>query len=159
MHGEVAKKNALEPLNIFLKKIVRAMSGAPRLSHTADIFRRFKLLELDKLYLFMVGLWMRKSLKPDMFVHRSEIPYSLRSRHVARIGSRGGHVTKYFLYPPPPLKISPRIYRTLFYQIYIFNILSHFLNMKKIFFKLGSRGGGVATLVNPPSPTTCLRAY
>jgi len=50
----------LDPLIKLQKRAVRLISGAEKLSHTAPIFQKLKILNIHKLYIYSVQLFLYK---------------------------------------------------------------------------------------------------
>ena len=76
------KENALHPIVMLQKRIVRIICGVPTLIPSAQLFRGQFILNMRETHAYMVGIFVYKSLTSrdtGFFLRRSDVTYGLRS--------------------------------------------------------------------------------
>ena len=79
----------LDPLVLIQKRIIRIIAGAEFLAHTSPLFKEFRVLKFDDIFIYSVCIYMFKAIKNGCFTPQ----HNLNTRHGHEISSTQNRLT------------------------------------------------------------------
>ena len=79
----------LNPLVLIQKRIIRLIAGAEFLAHTTPLFKEFRVLKFDDIFIYSVSIYMFKAIKDGCFAPQ----HNLATRHGHEISSSFNRLT------------------------------------------------------------------